>query len=869
MSGLTRRAEAVFHRVLAAPAQERARVLADACGGDSELRALVESLLAADGEASAFFARVEDEVNARLDEASLAATSVWTPGRRLGEFELVRELGRGGMGVVWEARQPSVGRRVALKVLPPGGAWTRASLERFRREAEAAARVAHPGIVTVHAVGEDRGVHYIVQELVEGARTLADLVEETRRAPELGRDHDRSTARLFLALAEALAAAHASGVVHRDVKPTNVLLTRDGRPKLADFGLARLEGEPGLSLTGEVIGTPSYMSPEHARGGGEVDERSDVFSLGATLYEVLTLRRAFEGDTRREVLDRIERVDPPDPRRLRPRLAPELALVCLKALEKRPEDRYASMAELADDLRRFLAHEPIRARPPTLARRAQKWCLRHPARATAFVLGAPAVLALAWLGVLFVSSRRVAEARSADVLRLSTLHAVKRLSDEAAALWPVDPALVPALERWLGEARALTARLEGHRAELARMRSRLAAGASSDGERDLELELADLVRSLETFADPARGLVDGTSPEHGWGVARRLAEAGTLEPRTVSADPARAAWAEACGAIADPERSPAYQGLCIAPQLGLYPLGPDPASGLWEFAHVLTGRVPARDPATGALVLDEESAIVLVLLPGGSFRMGAQAVDPREPNYSVHAIGNEAPLTTIELRPFFLSKHELTQGQWLRCTGANPSGYPPGTELLRRDPRPLLHPVEQVTWLECERALGRLGLELPTEAEWEYAARAGTTTPWWTGAEPQSLAGAANLADQAAARAFYDWPTTEPWLDDGFAAHAPVGSFRANPFGLHDVHGNVSEWCLDPWAGGDTYWYPAGERGLRLAPEGEAWTTRAYRGGAFDRDASRARSSYRYNGDRDQRGATVGVRPGRRVDWGG
>jgi len=255
--------------------------------------------------------------------------------------------------------------------------------------------------------------------------------------------------------------------------------------------------------------------------------------------------------------------------------------------------------------------------------------------------------------------------------------------------------------------------------------------------------------------------------------------------------------------------------------------------------------------------LTEETGVVLVLLRGGSFWMGAQSGDPQGRNYDPQAQGDEGPVHETELSAFFLSKYELTQGQWLRLTGRNPSFYqPPGGFAMS-----LLHPAEQVGWLDCMAWLPRAGLTLPSEAQWEYGARAGTDTPWWTGAERESLAEqhAANLADQAAARAGAPWPDIKDWpdLNDGYAVHAPVGTYAPNAFGLHEVAGNLWEWCLD---GHDSGFYGRSPKQDPVSPwEGAA--TRVARGGSFRHAAVRARSAYRYLITPTLATTDLGVRP--------
>jgi tetratricopeptide (TPR) repeat protein len=269
----------------------------------------------------------------------------------------------------------------------------------------------------VYAVGEHEGVHFIAQELVESRRTLSMQLLELRAQPVLPAGHWRETAERFGRLADALQVAHESGVIHRDLKPSNILLAADGTPKIADFGLALVEDALELSRTGDLSGSPFYMSPEQANARpADIDERSDVFSLGATLYEALTLSRPFDGDTVSQVLHKILVVDPPDPREIRSLCPRDLALICLKMLEKEPARRYASMGEVADELRRFTNNEPIRAKPSGLWTRTAKWSRRNPvwAASSAIVCGALVVVT----GLLFENhrARTAAEAATAQAL---------------------------------------------------------------------------------------------------------------------------------------------------------------------------------------------------------------------------------------------------------------------------------------------------------------------------------------------------------------------------------------------------------------------------------------------------------------------
>jgi serine/threonine protein kinase/tetratricopeptide (TPR) repeat protein len=343
-------------------------------------------------------------------------------GRVLGDFRLLREIGRGGMGVVWEARQASLDRLVAVKVLDVTPATSAKSLARFKREALTAARLRHDGIVPVFAVGEDEGVHWFAMERIDGL-PLDRWVEERRRADPAGL---RATIVALVAkVADALEFAHQNGVIHRDVKPSNILVRGDGTPVLTDFGLAREAKLPSMTVAGEFAGTPYYVAPEQiARQSEAVDARCDVFSLGVTLYELLTSKRPFDGATTQDVLQRILTREPEDPQRLDPTLPLDLAAVVLKALEKRADDRYSSAAALAADLRAFLALRPVQAKRLGRVTRLRRWCRREPVKAAlvlVLAVGLPVVGILSsylWSkrAVIAAGEQSLGEERLATVL---------------------------------------------------------------------------------------------------------------------------------------------------------------------------------------------------------------------------------------------------------------------------------------------------------------------------------------------------------------------------------------------------------------------------------------------------------------------
>jgi WD40 repeat protein/serine/threonine protein kinase len=393
-------------------------------------------------------------------------------GQPLGDFRILRQVGRGGMGVVYEAEQLSLGRRVALKVLPFAAALDAKQLQRFKNEAQAAAQLVHQHIVPVYGVGCERGVHYYAMQFIDG-HTLASMITELRRqrrpeagevrsplAPRVGqvsapvqtgRERNpvlraepegyangdtapvaaisterpatrpaffRTMASLGVQAAEALEHAHQMGVTHRDVKPGNLLIDLRGNLWITDFGLAQFQSDNRLTLTGDILGTLRYMSPEAALAKRVVvDHRTDIYSLGATLYELLTLEPVFSGEDRQELLRQIAFEEPTPPRRMNKAIPAELETIVLKALEKNPAERYGTAQELADDLERFLKDEPIRARRPSLVQRARKWARRHrPVVASAMVATA-AVLAIAIVAlVISLGNISAALAEKSDAL---------------------------------------------------------------------------------------------------------------------------------------------------------------------------------------------------------------------------------------------------------------------------------------------------------------------------------------------------------------------------------------------------------------------------------------------------------------------
>jgi hypothetical protein len=301
------------------------------------------------------------------------------PPRQVGDYQILGQLGRGGMGIVYQARQVSLGRLVALKMLASGPLTEPEDRVRILREAEAVARLRHPHLVQIHEIGTWEGRPFLALEYVEGG-SLAAAVQGQPQPP-------RRAAELVECVARAIHHAHRLGVIHRDLKPANILLTADGQPKVADFGLARrFDVDSGLTGSGVAVGTPSYMAPEQVAGRSKgIGPPADVYALGAVLYELLTGRPVFLGETPLATMEQVVRQEPVPPRRLVATVPADLQTICVKCLAKEPARRYATAEALADDLRRFCDGRPIVARPVGPLERAAKWARRRPAVAALLV----------------------------------------------------------------------------------------------------------------------------------------------------------------------------------------------------------------------------------------------------------------------------------------------------------------------------------------------------------------------------------------------------------------------------------------------------------------------------------------------------
>ena len=880
----TNRAREVFLALLDVEATARREKLAELCGDDAELRREVETLLTAHGDSAGFLeAPLLPRSSPAMDRGPALA-----PGDQIGPYRLREVLGEGGMGVVFLAdQQEALSRQVALKVIKPG-MDSRRVIARFEAERQALAMMEHPGIARVHDAGTtESGYPYFVMEYVDG-QPLHEYCDR----------HRLSIARrieFFLEVCEAIRHAHQRGVLHRDLKPTNLLVCEEGGvpcAKVIDFGVAKAMGgaddEERLTISGTVVGTPEYMSPEQADAAeNAIDTRSDTYSLGVVLYELLTgvlpiplhdttregisavrkriaeeipetaSRRALTADgAQRRAENRGVSVDA-----LASQLRGDLEWILRKALEKNPEDRYATVHEFAADLRRHLANEPVLAYPPTGAYRLRKFVARNRGP----VLASGAVLLALVLG-LVASLAALLRAWKAE--EEFFLVAVEIRLDEAVRDAETLPAASPRdaeeLQRVARELESLLGHLPQLRAQRDELRTR---GETEDAEmwrfedpndQWWHQNLSRVVGRLEDLASeeaPRSALV-------------RLHERciGARDADRISIEEHAEEWREAIAAIAV---HPAYEGLELSPQTGLVPLEPDPASELWEFWHPRSGERPRRG-LDGMWEIEEGTGVVYVLIPAGEFLMGArpprEGEEPGIGNLDSWAQGSESPVHTVSIgRSYFLSKYEMTQGQWLRLDFVNPSQ---GREETSEGPGRLVfgprHPVESVSWARADRLLRRMGWTLPTEAQWEYAARAGVEGPYLCGPDPAGLEEFANVCDQSAMgtnlRLSFE-KIAVPW-NDGWGMHAPVGTFAANDFGLHDVQGNVWEWVLEPMGDYRNPVDPEDGRRILDMPHEMALA----RGGSCFWGPPEARLSWRNTTYRELGNQETGVRPARKIE---
>lgn len=863
------------------------------------------------------------------------------------------QIGRGGMGEVWEVWDDDLRRRVAKKIVRPDllarqqkkGIQAPNAVVRLLDEAQITGQLQHPGVVPVHELGVDESDRaFFTMQMVEG-RELDQVIELARA----GRDGWTTTRVLdcLLKVCDTVGYAHAKGVIHRDLKPSNVMVGEHGEVYVMDWGLAKVlgrsdprdlgwneetlvllggvqtdradsvdetPGSPLLTRDGTVIGTPSYMPPEQAFGHlDSVGPHSDVYAVGAMLYQVLTGCAPYVPPRARMtpqwILHLVSQGPPTPVAKLEPGAVPELVAICEKAMSRDPAARYPTMREMAQDLRNYLEHRVVLAYQSGAWAEFKKWVSRN--RAVAASLSCLLLVAAVSAVSIIASERSRAAMAERELVEQQAENAVRRARELLDQ--PIHPDTIAAYGEWLEGARSLAEQAAAFRSELDEIRSRaddpegvlpaepadlellrergaglrdtleirraalagaeLAAGKRAKYARDVpvlerEIDKLDamvaarernhgkarvwsfgrlentrkharlmaLVRHLEELDRRAAGWIDR--------IERRLQAASGL---AAGARGQSAAWTEFRRSVRDPSECPAYAGMPpVPPQLGLVPLGMDTDSGLWEFWHVLSGERPQR--IGGRWRIEPETGLVMVLVPSGEFVMGASPDGATHPD--AQASTAEGPEHAVTLAPYFLSKYEMTQEQWFRLVGTWPSNEFIGAS-YRHDRATIspVHPVEFVSWDECTAGLARWNLRLPTEAEWERAARGGSVDPW-AGLAPRDINTAESDGERPA---------------DGYVTTAPVQAEVGNDFGFHRMLGNVSEWCQDwhvPRIGDLSAALVVDPHGLHVAAEGSSPTfMKSLRGGSWVNGLSNARVTVRWPSRKEAPSETVGLRP--------
>jgi formylglycine-generating enzyme required for sulfatase activity/serine/threonine protein kinase len=769
-----------------------------------------------------------------------------------GRYRIIRQLGQGGMGAVYLAHDTQLDRQVALKVphfAPQDGAQV---IERFLREARAMATIRHPNLCPVYDVGEIDGVHYLTMAYIEG-HLLSEYIRPGKPAPE------RKSAGVVRKLALALQEAHGRGIVHRDLKPTNIFLDQRGEPIIMDFGLARRTAGQDAALTqdGALLGTPAYMAPEQARGEIEaIGPRTDIYSLGVILYELLTSHRPFTGAAPLAVLSQLLTSAPAPPRTHRPDLDPGLEAICLKAMAKHAEDRYATMTEFADALGEYLqaasrgmtlpspatpAGSPVPNEAPGTPPAEASFGLTHALDGISHLIPAPGSAAPVQRrpeGSPGAASPGPGEDRSIVLAtpqegkpatrRPPPIPARSARRHTTRRFWIAVATAASCIAMSLGVVLLLSTPEGTVQIELSDPNAHVEVRVDGDA-----IHLTGIGQPLRLRTGEHQLVVTGQDFET---VTRSFSvRRGSTEPLRITLVPKPAVSTSETpspGGIADLVEKPAVSPLKSAEKISTSPtttppvpppttakIGPAPplAAAPFDAAKAKEHQAAWATHLGVPVEMTNSIGMKLTLVPPGEFLMGS-------PNSEQDRSDGELQHRVRMTKPFYLGVYEVTQWEYERVMGASPSHFKESGNSA---------PVEMVSWDEAQefcRKLSALPAEqaagwvyrLPTEAEWEYACRAGSTSRFCFGDSDDGLDA-------------YAW-----FGNNSDSKTHPVGLKKPNAWGLYDMHGNVWEWCAD-WY--DSGYYVASPSSDPQGPS--SGSDRVSRGGGWLYRPGDCRSSYR------------------------
>lgn len=786
---LWQRAKALLEEALQKPASEREAFVHETAQ-DDEVLSLVLQLLES-----------HEHLDDFLAPPALSEVGTSDTDRDFGRFRLEGVLGRGGGSVVHRAVETATGRAFALKILSPAAALTPLARGRLQREAESASRLSHEGIIRVHEIGEEAGLPYILMDYVDG-KTLSDEIRRLREAPSSEgilpspetEEYARVVAELIQRVTEAVTHAHNARLVHRDIKPQNIIIDNERRPYLLDLGLVKDLHEPTLSATGDLEGTPNYMSPEQIRSHMTVDHRTDIYSTGVVLYELLTLKRPFDAATQSEVLKKILREEPPSAKAVNPNVPTDLNTICMCALEKRPEDRYDSAMLLAEDLQRFLSLKAIKARPVSPLGRFSRSLRRY---RLGIGVAIATLIAFASIGFLAVALER---ARERDSLQTSLR---EFLGSETGELGSKDKFLIDRCHRFLESGHAdaeiselirdSVSRFETEKARLRTIADGIARELLGDSARDSLAESPDFLRIGDfTAAKNAYDAYAGESDETLESLLLRLTRVDVtvscrtddletkygvylqrLDPatlRTVGAAPTLLADS------VDPRENYGFQI-----PTGVYLITVVQRERFSEIIRYWEGDAAPRQARVIAWARDglpEECSLVAANTIG------------------VEIFTDAAEVVQYELEPFWVSTATATNGsyrEFLRSNALRSDFF----EDLAGDLDRL--PVTMVNRDQAQLFAEWLGMRLPLLAEWELAVRGPNSALLPEGAVAEEFLPGCNLGRrsyQSQPELWRQLDGLQNWFIDNLAP-AASGS-RSGHGGIYHAVGNVWERTLNP-----------------------------------------------------------------------